>query len=72
MMGEMRMMWSRWWPGNRQQTSGMKVMMKERSRNLSAVGAGLRTVGALPGIGRHGGVPSTCPREPDSRDEWDS
>ena len=35
----MRMMQSHWWPGRRRPTAGMKVM-KERSRNRSAVGAG--------------------------------
>ena len=62
---------SRWWPGRRRPTARMKVM-NERSRNRSAVGAGRRTVRALPGIVRPGGVPSTYPLGPGPWDEWDS
>ena len=69
--GEMRLMWSRWWPWKRRSTAGMKVM-KERSRNWSAVGAGCWTVGALPGIERPGGVLSTYRLGPDPWDGWDS
>ena len=51
----MTMMWSRWRPGRRQPTAGMKAM-KERSRNRSTVGPGRWIVGALPVIERLGGV----------------
>ena len=64
-------MCSRWWTGRRGPTAGMKVM-KERSRNRSALGAGRWTVGALPGIGRPGGMPSTYPSGPGPWDEWNS
>ena len=43
-----------------------------KESNRSAVEAGRRTVGALLGIGRPGGVPFTYPPEPDPWDEWDS
>ena len=69
--GEMKMMWSRWWPGRRQPTAGVKVM-KKRPRSRSAVGAGRWTVGALPGTERSGGVPSTYRPGPGPWDEWDS
>ena len=68
---EMGMMWSRWWPGRRRPTVGIKVM-KERGWSRSAVVAGRWTVGSLPLIGSPGGVPSTYTLGPDLWDEWDS
>ena len=43
--GEMRVMWSCWWPGRGRPTVGLRVT-KERTRKKSAVGAGRSTVGA--------------------------
>ena len=36
--GEMRMMWSPWWPGRRRPAAEMRVV-KESSQNRSAMGA---------------------------------